>query len=595
MKIKQTFFIFFLISISGYCQNNAPTYKEIVTELFKKYDVNSVSEINTILLEKREIGWNVTTTNFQSKATNSELFWDNQKKQFKAINFPRNTRKEVDEEAISNFIDASAQTRFNSLKYYGYVGWYEDLIKLYENIIPLTDLELYSLGYAYSNYANGFLNDNYEFYDAKTSFKLPISKNSMTDEQLQMYLSIERKAINCYKELYQRNPNFETIPGQIGIKYFNEVASNFLNLRIYQNEEGAMKEIQGMDLYSDNYKLYAKNMLDSCDENAILFTAGDNDTFPLLMYQVQNNYRKDVLILNTSLLQDERYFLMLKNGVLDSKGIPSSLSEDFIKDDLSEVLLFEDVSVGKIAIENLNEIISNNSNLAEGFTKNYKTIASKDFSFGKGTKKMTWIIDKQALYRCDLIMLDIIATNNWERPIYFSDYNSKQSYLGLSEYLMFEGFGYKLSPNKGVTSDSEIGYVNVSKLEENCKKMFQFKNKNNLSIEERQLGMNYRSIYLRLAKYYINQNQRKKAEAILDESIKKYPNELAYFSFEAVSIIECYYELNLFEKGKKIENQLLQNFKNKLDNYSFLSDAEEKIKYDRATEYLKYLRNSYKK
>ncbi|WP_298121610.1 hypothetical protein [Flavobacterium sp.] len=595
MKIKLSLFLFFFITISGYCQNNTPTYKDIVTELFKKYDASFINQSNTILLEKREIGWNVTTIYTETKDTITELFWDNHYKKYNPIRFPKNTQIHVDEDEITSFLNSSSPQRFNSLKYYGYVGWDDDLIKLYENKKPLTDLELYSLGYAYSNYANGLLNDNFDFSISKINFKLPISKNSMTAEQLQKYLSVENKAINCFKELYDRNPKFETIPGQIGIKYFNEIASCFLNLRIYQNDEVAMKEIDGIDMYSENYKLYAKSMLDSCEKDAILFTAGDNDTFPLLIYQAKNNYRKDVLIVNTSLLQDERYTLMMKNNVLESNGIPLSLDSNFIKDDSSEVLLFVESSNDVISIEKLNSVISDEANFVETLTKNYKTIPSKDFSFGKEERKIEWSIDQQALYRNHLVMLDIIATNNWKRPIYFADYNSEDSYLGLSKYLMFEGFVYKLGWKEEITTDYEIGYVNVPKLEENSKKMFQFKNKNNLPVEERQLGMNYRTIYWRLAEYYFNENQLKKAESVLDECINLYPNNLSYFSFESISIIESYFKLKSFEKARKIKNQLLQNFINKLDNYSFLTDSERKIKYENSKARLENLSDLFEK
>lgn len=593
MKIKQTIFIFFLGVVSGYCQNSVPTYKEVVTQLFNKYDVDYVNQTNVIALEKRPVGWKVTTVDYESKDTISELFWDKQKNQYRPINYPKNLKKEGQEDAISVFINSSSPSRYNSLKYYGYVGWDRDLIQLYENKNPLTDAELYSLGYAYSNYANGLLNDNYEFSDDKINFHLPISRNSMTNDQLQSYLLVERKAINCYNELYKRNPGFETIPGQIGVKYFNEIASNFLNLRIYQNEEIAQKEIQGLDLYSENYKLYAKDMLDSCDKNAILFTAGDNDTFPLLIYQIQNNYRKDVLVVNTSLLQDERYVLMMKDNVLDSKGIPLSLSADFIKDSSSEVLLFSDKYEYVQPIDELHYIVSNESNFVETQTRKYKSIPSRNFSFNKGEEKVEWTITDQALYRRELILLDIIASNDWERPIYFADNNSPESYLGLSEYLQYEGVVYQLGSKKGTVPEAEIGFVNVSKLEENRKKMFQFKNKTNLTVEERQTAMNYRIMYRRLADYYIENNQLEKARSVLDECFKLYPNELAYFSFDIVNIIESYYKLKLFQNGKKLQNQLEENFTKGWDNYSLLTDSERKAKYERTRQNLKYLNESY--
>lgn len=591
MKIK-VLFVVFLISGFGYSQDQLPRYKEVVTKLFTTYQADSINKVNLLLLEKRAMGWNVVVIDSETKDTTSNLFWDNHKKQYNKINFPVKSNKDVDEIAVDNFLKSTSVVRFNSLAYFGYEGWDKDIINLYENKSPLSDNELYSLGYAYSNYANGLLNDNFEFADKKVNFKLPISKNSMTNQQLDLYLSIENKAINAYSELYKRNPKFETIPGQIGIKYYNEIASNFLNLRIYQNEEIALKQLEGKTLYSENYKSYAKNMLDSCDRNAILFTVGDNDTFPLLIYQIKNNYRKDVLIVNTSLLQDDRYVLMMKNRVLDSDGIPLSIETDFIRNEASEVLLLTTENEAPISIQNLNSIIDNKANLYRGVNKIYKTIPSNNFKFNKNATVLKWNIQSSALYRSHLIMLDIIATNNWKRPIYFAANGSDDIYLGLSKYLQFEGQVYKLTDNEGIVSD-EIGFVNASKLEQNRQTMYQFKNKTNLPIEERQLVMDYRMICNRLATYYIAQGDLKKAESILDESITLYPNELAYFSFDITSNIETYYKIAAFKKGKALQKQLLQNFKNKLDNYSLLSDDEKETRYDRSKKYLEYLNEQY--
>ena len=592
MKIKSTFFLFFFSVFLGYCQDITPTYESIVTQLFSQYNVDSIYKRNDVFLEKRAVGWNVTTVYSESNDTITELFWDRQKRAYLSTHLPKNPTNEVDDDALSQYLKSLPSDRYNSLYYYGYVGWDQDIIDLYENKKALTDAEWYALGYAYSSRAAGLLNDNFEFSNLKTKFNLPISKNAMTASQLQTYLSSANKSIACYQEVFKRNPAFETIVGQIGIKYYNEIATNFLNLRICQNEELAQKEIQGLDLYSENFKKYAKDMLDSCVKNAILFTAGDNDTFPLLIYQVQNNYRKDILIVNTSLLQDERYSIAMKDTILGAKGIPLSLRTEFIKDVASEVILFEITSEDDIALTDLNKIISDESNFIETQIKNYKTFPSRNFSFGEGVKKMKWTIDRQAIYRSDLILLDIIATNNWERPIYFADNNSYESYQGLSEYLKFEGVVYQLGWEKGIVSDSELGYLNVPKLNDNRKKMFQFDNKVKLTIEERQMIMNYRIIYRRLADFYLENKQFDKAKSVLDESLILYPNDLAYFSFDVVSIIECYYKLQLFKEGKDIEQQLLNNFKKGWDNYSFMTDAERKSKYERTKRRLEFL-NSY--
>ena len=255
------------------------------------------------------------------------------------------------------------------------------------------------------------------------------------------------------------------------------------------------------------------------------------------MYQVQNNYRKDVLIVNTSLLQDSRYIIMMKDRVLDSEGIKLSIHDEFIKDKLSEFLLFNISTDDFISIEDLDEIVSNESNSIEGYSVLYKTISSNNFKFNNNTSVLNWSIDGQAIYRNHLMLLDIIATNKWKRPIYFTINNTYDNYIGLSNFLQFEGLVYKLVSNEGKMSDDQIGFVNPSKLEENMSKMYNFKNKMNLPIEERQLIMDFRLIYNRLANYYITQDDFKKAESILDECLTIYPNEMAYFSFDAASII----------------------------------------------------------
>jgi len=125
--------------------------------------------------------------------------------------------------------------------------------------------------------------------------------------------------------------------------------------------------------------------------------------------------------------------------------------------------------------------------------------------------------------------------------------------------------------------------------------MFQFKNKINLPVEERQLAMNYRSIYGRLATNYIEEKQFEKAKANLDKGFKLYPNELSYFGFDVLTMLENYYKLKSFDTVKRIENQILQNLKNGYDNYCFLTDSEREYKYELLKSQIEYLKSIYVK
>jgi hypothetical protein len=89
----------------------------------------------------------------------------------------------------------------------------------------------------------------------------------------------------------------------------------FLDLRTLQNEEEAQKEITG-PLYNDFFLDMARNYLSSCDSNAILFTNGDNDTYPLLYLQAAEGYRQDVMVINRSLLNVNNYINRLRENTM---------------------------------------------------------------------------------------------------------------------------------------------------------------------------------------------------------------------------------------------------------------------------------------
>jgi hypothetical protein len=188
---------------------------------------------------------------------------------------------------------------------YGYEGWSFDVRAMLEGKPHLSDREIYALARTYSTelaYRFGTIGDP-DFAPLSINFQLGDYPGHMKPEQLDTFRKYFRLTCQTYKRLWKQNPNFETLPGNIWLKYSNEVMGGFQELAYLQNTQEAMKEAPQEPLYDPVTLTFAHNLLASCDSGGILFVQGDNDTYPLYYMQLVKNERRDVMIVNLSLLQ----------------------------------------------------------------------------------------------------------------------------------------------------------------------------------------------------------------------------------------------------------------------------------------------------
>jgi hypothetical protein len=225
----------------------------------------------------------------------------------------------------------------------------------------------------------------------------------------------------------------------------------------------------------------AKNLLNSCAKNAIIFTGGDNDTFPLWYAQEVEGFRTDVRVCNLSLLNTDWYISQMKMKTYESEPLPISLEfENFIQGKNDYIPYVENPN-GKngISLPIYLDLIkkdhpaitvqaSSGSKIAtlpsEVLILPIDTAKVRHMDFipkGKANlipSEIVWKIGRGALEKKDLIMLDMISTGNWERPIYFSTTLSNSNYLNLREYMQMEGLAYRLMPFK--EAGASQGFVN---------------------------------------------------------------------------------------------------------------------------------------
>ncbi|MEL6812133.1 MAG: DUF2723 domain-containing protein, partial [Bacteroidota bacterium] len=184
-----------------------------------------------------------------------------------------------------------------------------------------------------------------------------------------------------------------------------------------------------------------KMYLDSCDENAILFTIGDNDTFALWYQQNIEQYRQDVRIVNTSLFQTDWYIDDMKKKAFSSDPIPSQLTHDKYTYGTRDVIAFQETKEDTVDIKTwmnwvesenpITKVELNSGQMISSFpSKIIRIPVDKEAVLKNGivnpedADQIVPYIDIKLkgdfVYKNRLLMLDIIANNNWERPIYFS-------------------------------------------------------------------------------------------------------------------------------------------------------------------------------
>ncbi len=356
--------------------------------------------------------------------------------------------------------------------------------------------------------------------------------------------------------------------------------------------------------------LNAKAYLDSCAPNAILFTIGDNDTFPLWYMQEVENYRTDMKLINTSLFQTDWYIDQMKRKTYKADPIPSQLTHDKYKlGSLDVAYFFEQVQEMNypqfkdsiVDIDYFMKWIESDKDITfydlddDGIKEkvlpttkiripvNKETVLKNGIVAQKDADLIVPYIDievSSALSKNRILMLDILANNNWEKPIYFTGgAQAAEEYIWLKDYLQLDGMAYRLVPIKTPNDGNffEMGRINTDIMYENVKN-WDWRNITDDNIyldpETRKNSVSYRNNMERLARTLIEENKLDKAEEILDISLEKMPvRKFGHYSM-LISYIDLYYSLDKNEKARKLTSELKTALQENLTYYSQFDESE---------------------
>jgi hypothetical protein len=352
---------------------------------------------------------------------------------------------------------------------------------------------------------------------------------------------------------------------------------------------------------------FAWNYLNSCAPNSVLFTNGDNDTFPLWYLQEVEGVRTDIKVVNLSYLGADWYIRQVARKSYESDPVPFAMTMEQYRtgrrDFVYLIQRIDDyVDLGE-AMDFLRsddprtKSIGNRRGRVDYLpSKKFKIPVDSAHMILTGTVRpeladrmvpeIRWTMSSSSITKSEMMVLDLLDNNNWERPVYFAVTVSRDLYLNLQAYFQLQGLAYRIVPIEHSTDEGRIASIDTEILFDHMVHQFRWGNVSDTTIylneNIRRMLINFRNNFGRLAQACIAEGDTSRAKEVLDYSMSVIPSTAAPPDYFMVPLIESYYRIGETGKADQYLSELSRITAEELRYFIMIDpDYREDLDYER--------------
>jgi hypothetical protein len=343
---------------------------------------------------------------------------------------------------------------------------------------------------------------------------------------------------------------------------------------------------------------FASNYLNHCDQNAVIYTVGDNDTFPLWYAQEVEGVRTDVRVVNYMLSSGSWYVEQMQRKIYDADPLPMLLTKDKYQKGTNDYVPYVDVKLdGYQELSEIMRIIASDNERTKIMygrekvnffpTKKVKLTVDSAACVDNGivprelahliVKEIEWEIKSNTLYKNDLAFLDFLASNNWKRPIYFANPMVVKDVFNATDYFHLDGVVYKFMPIKAERASSSLGGILVDKSYDKLMNNSKWGNLNKPGVlVDRESSRNSGIVandFIRLTRELVIQNKIDMAVKLINKFYEQFPIDKFPPDIYAYSFIDVYYQAGEIGRAKVLSQNLVNRFTQEFDYYSSLPNG----------------------